>query len=146
MTLRRTATEEWALDAERLRKLVLTLQREIADHLAEQQRIYLATLHPHSAEAKLLKAASRDNRYGESPVETRVAVTLTGDSPTAKFEFGRSEVARLSKLVTSKRRQLAKAEKELAHARDAVGRTPHGELNQLVRFQTYLDQLLESVR
>lgn len=128
MPVRRSPDEERELEEKALREKRIQLQREIADQLAEQQRIYDEVMKPNSADAKLLMAQVR-GATGEKPLSTKTAKVLEGmDSPTARFEWSRAEVARISAKVRSLRTKLAKVEAALDGVREAgyraVGSVP----------------------
>lgn len=120
-----TPSEERLLDEERLKSLRIKLQREIADQLREQQRVYDEVLKPNSADARLMTAAVR-GQHGERALSPGIAKAIeTMTTPTARFEWARAEVARISKLVSTKRTALTKAERELEAVRSNIQRLNH---------------------
>lgn len=126
MPVKRSYAETNALRMEALRTDRLALQREIADQVREQQRVYDEVLRPNASNAKLLASQIKGGgHYEGKPLSPEMAKNLEGkDAPTARFEWARAEIERISKLVATKRRTLGKVEEELASLR-AKGTPAH---------------------
>lgn len=118
MPVKRTHEEERELREAALRSRRLVLQKEISDQVRDQQRVYDEAMKPNAPDAKLLASQVRGGTYNGKTLDPEIAKHLIGlDTPTAKFEWARSEIDRISKLVTSKRSALVKVEKELEGVR-----------------------------
>jgi hypothetical protein len=123
MPVKRSAEEQDQLDEDGLRRQRLKLQKEIEDNVRYQQQVYEEVMKPNAANAKLLQAQVKGGAYTGNPVTPAIAAALQGtDTPTARFEWARAEIDRVSKLVTSKRGQLKKVEEKLDALRGRRGR------------------------
>jgi hypothetical protein len=138
MPIKRTAEEGDRLLEDKLRRERLNLQKEISDNVRNQQQIYEEVMKPNSADAKLLQAQVRGGAYTGTPVTPALQAALAGiETPTARFEWSRAEIDRISKLVISKRNRLVKVEEHLAEVR--------GRLNRMARMD-FVNRIVGELR
>lgn len=145
MPARHTAAEERATDEAKLKSQRIKLQREIADTLREQQRIYDEVMKPNSADAKLLSAQVRGG-HGDKPLSPEFAKSLEGiATPTARFEWARTQIASISAQVAKKRTALAKCERELEGVRASMRRSAVGKPDLFQKVERF-NQILGTLR
>lgn len=123
----KSAEQEWREEEGKLTSSRDTLMAEIAGLVEEQTLVYRQYLRPYSDRALVLTSAPRGRPINATRVLSpeQVEGFKTAENPTLRFEYGRSEVERIGRLLTPKRNALAKTEARLQEVRAHLRERSH---------------------